>query len=76
MVGSVYLRATPDGQKTGLVAPLGAPAEVLAQYGEWYKVRVTLPGTPEMQIVGWVSGKWLTLLKRIPPEVITPTPKL
>ncbi len=75
MVGNTYLREAPDGDSTGFVAPLGAPIEVLAQYGDWYKVRVTLPGERrEIEIVGWVSGQWITLLKTIPPELVTPTP--
>ncbi|HHN93486.1 MAG TPA: SH3 domain-containing protein [Anaerolineae bacterium] len=73
IVGNVYLRDGPDGENTGVVAPLGAPVEVLSQYGEWYNVRVTLPGQPQVTVMGWVRSRWLTLLKPVPPELITPT---
>lgn len=73
MIGSVYLRDAPMGNSIGIVAPLGATAEILAQYGDWYKVRAMLPGEPEVEIVGWVPGRWVTLLKPVLPELITPT---
>jgi len=73
MIGSVYLRNSPDGENAGLVAPLGASVEILAQYGDWYRIRALLPGEPEVQVVGWVATRWVTLLKPVPPQIITPT---
>ncbi len=75
MLGNVFLRAIPadEAQNTGLVAPLGAPVEVLAQYGDWYRVRIRLPDKPEVEIVGWVLTRWVTLLEPVPPALITPT---
>jgi hypothetical protein len=75
MLGNVFLRAIPsdEAQKTSLVAPLGAPVEVLAQYGDWYRVRIPLPDKPEAEIVGWLLTRWVTLLEPVPPTLITPT---
>ena len=73
MIGNVYLRDAPGGRRTGAVAPLGAPVEILAQYGDWYRVRVTLRGKPEIEGVGWVLSRWVTLLRPVPPEIVTPT---
>jgi hypothetical protein len=73
MVGSVYLRDEPDGENAGLVAPLGAKVEILAQYGEWLKVRAVLAGEPEVEVVGWVQIEWVTLVTEVPNTLITPT---
>lgn len=73
MIGSVYLRDAPGGARTGLVAPLGAPVEILAQYDDWYRVRVLLSEEPGAEVVGWVPARWVTLLRPVPPERITPT---
>ncbi len=73
MVGSVYLRDDPDGESTGMVARLGDQVEILAQYGDWYHVRVASVGEEDVQAVGWVHRRWVTVIVPIPPEVITPT---
>ncbi len=75
MVGNVFLRDIPSSEieGTGLVAPLGAPVEVLAQYDNWYRVRVVIPEEDGIQVVGWVEDRWITLLKPIPTSLITPT---
>lgn len=75
MIGNVYLYSTPDeaSTRTGIVAPLGAPVEVLAQRGDWYRVRVALPQNPQVELIGWIPARWVSLLKPVPPEVITPT---
>ncbi len=75
MIGNVFLRDAPAGANTGLVAPLGARVEILAQYGTWYKVRVVLP-TDQNEIVGWLESRWVVLTKTVPPERITPTATL
>lgn len=76
MIGNVFLRNLPSDEaaSTGLVAPLGAPVEVLGQYDDWYRVRIVLPDEPEVEIVGWVQNRWVTLLKPVSLEFITPTP--
>jgi hypothetical protein len=73
MTGSVYLRDEPEGENAGLVAPLGAQVEVLAQYGDWYKVRAVDTRDPEVEVVGWVLARWVTLVKPVPLERVTPT---
>ena len=73
MTGSVYLRDEPEGNNAGLVAPLGARVEILAQYGNWYKVRAVLAGEPEVEVVGWALARWVTLVKPVPLELVTPT---
>ncbi len=74
MIGNVYLYSTPDesSTRTSIVAPLGAPAEVLAQWGDWYRVRVTLPEGPQVELIGWVPARWVSLLEPVPPELVTP----
>ena len=74
MIGNVYLRDAPGGRRTGAVAPLGAPVEILAQYGDWYRIRVILLGRPEIEGVGWVHSRWVTLLRPVPPDIVTPAP--
>jgi hypothetical protein len=76
MVGNVYLRDEPSEEikSTGLAAPLGAPVEVVAQYSNWYRVRVPLPDQPGVEIIGWVLSRWVTLLRPVPAELITPSP--
>lgn len=76
MIGNVYLYSTPDeaSTRTSLVAPLGAPVEVLAQWRDWYRVRIVLPQSPQVELIGWVPARWVGLLKPVPSELITPTP--
>lgn len=76
MIGNVFLRDRPleTLENTGLVAPLGAPIEILAQYGDWYRVRVDIPDESDVEIVGWIQERWVTLLQPLPPHIITPTP--
>ncbi|NJN94649.1 MAG: SH3 domain-containing protein [Anaerolineales bacterium] len=76
MVGNVFLRDLPsdDAERTSLVAPLGAPIEVLAQFGKWYRIRVPFPEDPDVEIIGWVQSSWITLLAPVPEALITPSP--
>ena len=73
MIGNVWLRDAPNGARTGLVAPLGAPVEILAQYDDWYRVRALVSAEPGAEVVGWVPAQWVTLLRPVPPELVTPT---
>ncbi len=73
IIGSVYLRDTPEGELTSLVAPLGAPVEILGQYGDWCKVRVVFSNVEALKIEGWLLKRWITWLEPVPPELITPT---
>jgi SH3-like domain-containing protein len=75
MIGNVYLRDLPseDSNRTSLVAPLGTPVEIIAQYGEWYKVRIILPNEEGAEIAGWLLTRWVTVTKTLPPAIITPT---
>lgn len=75
MIGSVYLRDAPslDSPRAGPAAPLGAKIEILAQYDNWYRIRGVFRDTPDVEVVGWVLAEWVTLIKPVPPELITPT---
>lgn len=73
MVGNTYLRDDPNGDRTGTIARLGDHVEVLAQYGEWYNVRVKPEDKIDVGVIGWVQARWISLLRPVPPERITPT---
>ncbi len=75
MIGNVYLRADPlrDASRTNLVAPLGAQVTVLAQDGDWYRVRVAITEQSEVEMIGWVPTNWVRVLEPVPVTLITPT---
>ncbi|MBN1937011.1 MAG: SH3 domain-containing protein [Anaerolineae bacterium] len=73
MVGSVYLRDGPDGEHLRLFAPLGAQVEILAQYGDWLKIRAVHASEPDIEVVGWVQLRWVTLINPVPTALVTPT---
>lgn len=75
MTGNVFLRTGPslDSIRTSLVAPRGALVEVLAQYGEWYYVRVAVPDQDGVEATGWVLEQWVGLTLPVAPDRITPT---
>jgi len=73
IIGNVFLLDIPDGERTGTVARLGDYVEIIAQYGEWYKVRVKSAQLTDVEATGWVQARWVTLLRPVPPERITPT---
>lgn len=74
MIGNVYLYSMPDeaSARSKIVAPLGAPIEVLAQLGDWYRVRVSLNTGQAVELVGWVPSRWVSLLRPVAPERVTP----
>lgn len=73
MIGNVFLLDGPDGARSGAVARLGDYAEILAQYGDWYRVRVKSAQQADVEVAGWVQMRWVTLLAPIPQAFITPT---
>jgi len=73
MIGNVFLLDAPDGARSGAVARLGDYVEILAQYGEWYKVRVRSAQQADVEVAGWVQARWVTLLMPVPPAYVTPT---
>jgi len=75
MIGSVYLRDEPslETRRPGPAVPLGARVEILAAYGDWYKVRGVFRNQSDVEVVGWVQASWVTLLKPVPLDRITPT---
>lgn len=76
MIGNAYLHTRPvgdDSTRTSLVAPEGAPVEILAQDGDWYRVRIAITEQADVELVGWVPIRWVSLLKPVPLNVITPT---
>lgn len=73
IIGNVFILDDPDGERIGTVARLGDYVEILAQYGEWYNVRVKPASQADVEAVRWVQARWVTLLKPVPLEHITPT---
>ena len=73
IIGNVYMVNDPDGDRTGTVARPGDYVEILAQYGDWYNVRVKPASQTDVEAVGWIQARWVTLLKPVPLERITPT---
>jgi len=73
MIGNAFLRDAPDGNRSGAVGRLGDYVEILAQYGDWYKVRVRSAQQTDVEVTGWVQMRWVTLLKPVPEAYITPT---
>ena len=76
MIGNVYLHDWPqdDTNNANLVAPLGAIVEILAEFGDWYKVRVYPAEKPGAALTGWVPKRWVTIVKPVPSNRITPIP--
>ncbi len=78
MTGNVYLYSFPDeaSERSPIVAPRNAPVVVLAQYGDWYQVRVDVRiDQRPVQLIGWVPSRWVGLVRPIPPELMTPFPR-
>lgn len=73
IIGNVYVLDDPDGERTGTVARVGDYVEILAQYGDWYNVRIKPASQTDVEAVGWIQARWVTLLKPVPREYITPT---
>lgn len=75
MIGNVYLRDVPslDAEKPGKVARLGARVELLAQYGEWLKVRAVPSDPSRPSVVGWLPARWVDAPHPVPAEMVTPT---
>jgi hypothetical protein len=78
MTGNVFLYSAPDekSERSFIVAPRNAPVIVLAQYGDWYQVRVDVRIDQQaVQLIGWVPSQWVGLVKPIPPAIVTPSPQ-
>lgn len=75
MIGNVYLFNRPDesSERSSIVAPQGAPIEVLAQYGNWLRVRVAIRSGQTVELIGWVHTHYVGLLYPVPSDRITPT---
>jgi len=73
MIGNVFLLDAPDGERSGAVARLGDYVEILAQYGDWLRVRVKSAQQADVEVAGWVQARWVRLLRPISPAFVTPT---
>jgi len=73
MIGNVFLLDAPDGERSGGVARLGDYVEILAQYGDWLRVRVKSAEQADVEVAGWVQARWVRLLRPVPVAYITPT---
>lgn len=71
--GDLWLRAAPseNANRVGLVLNLGTQVEILSNYGDWYQIRYAPPG--DIQVTGWISARWVTVVGVLPSEIITPT---
>lgn len=69
--GHVWVRPAPEFIVPRLVVLLfDTPVKVLSVYGTWMEVE--WQGRHGLQH-GWVPGRWITLVKPVEPEIITPT---
>lgn len=73
MIGNVFVLDAPDGDRSGAIARLGDYVEILARYADWYRVRVKSAQQADVEVVGWVQTRWVTLLAPVPQAYITPT---
>lgn len=74
MTGNAWLREEPsaDSARLGVVMELGRPVEIVAVFGDWYRVRWA--GQAQAAATGWVPAQWVGTTDPIPAFIITPTP--
>jgi len=74
MTGHAWLREGPsaDSSRMGMTLERGQPVEILAVFGDWYRVRWTTQAQAE--VTGWVPARWVGTTSPIPARIITPTP--
>ena len=75
MTGNVWLREGPSGDANRLSTTLerGQSVEILAVFGDWYRVRWVIQD--EAEVVGWVPARWVGTAAPIPTWLITSTPE-
>jgi hypothetical protein len=73
MTGNVWLREEPlaDSPRLGVTMERGQPVEILAVYGDWYRVRWA--PQRDAEVIGWAPARWVGTLTSIPDRLITPT---
>jgi hypothetical protein len=74
MTGNVWLHGGPsaDSPRLGIILERGQSVEILAVFGDWYRIRWAPQGGAE--VIGWVSAEWVGTTTPIPAWIITPTP--
>ena len=74
MTGNVWLRGGPsaDSPRLGMILERGQSVEILAAFGDWYRVRWVPQAQTE--VIGWVPAKWVGTTTSIPAWMVTPTP--
>ncbi len=74
MTGNVWLREEPsaDSPRLGMTLRRGQSVEILAIFGDWYRVRWAT--SAQVEVTGWVPAQWVGTTTPIPAEIITPTP--
>jgi hypothetical protein len=72
MLGNVWLHNAPTFDESHLAVTLaqGDKVEILAQYGDWYRVRWVSPQSSE--VIGWVPTTWVGITTSVPAFLITP----
>lgn len=75
MTGNAWLREGPSGgsSRLGTTLERGQSVEILAVFGDWYRVRWGVQD--EAEVVGWVPARWVGTIAPIPTWMITPTPE-
>lgn len=72
MTGNVWLREEPtaDSSRLGVILERGQPVEILAAFGNWYRIR----WAPQsgVEVTGWVPAEWVGTLTPVPTNLITP----
>ena len=72
-LGNIWMHTRPSfiSPRTGVILPLGERVELLAQYGEWVRVRQL--SEDQYSIDGWIPARWLGISTSIPAHMITST---
>jgi hypothetical protein len=72
-LGNVWMRTGPSlaSPRTGVILPLGERVELLAQYGDWVRVRQL--SADQYANEGWIPALWFGISNTIPAYLITPT---
>ena len=74
MTGDAWLHEGPsaDSPRLGVILERGQSVEILAVFGNWY--RVCWVPQAQTEVIGWVPAKWVGTTIPVPTRIVTPTP--
>jgi hypothetical protein len=74
MTGDAWLHEGPsaDSPRLGVILERGQSVEILAVFGNWY--RVCWAPQAQAEVIGWVLAKWVGTTTPVPARIVTPTP--